>query len=67
MQLAQALYRMSLGAVRVLVAIDPLRGCPLADVDRLRTVWLSALTPLCDNVLVIVIEQSGDAGAWLKA
>jgi hypothetical protein len=65
-QLAQALYRISLGAVRVLVAIDPLRGCPPADVDRLRAVWLSALTPLFDSVLVIVIEQSGDAGAWLK-
>ncbi|CAK0871037.1 unnamed protein product [Prorocentrum cordatum] len=65
-QLAQALYRISLGAVRVLVAIDPLRGCPPADVDHLRAVWMRALKPLCNSVLVLVIEQSGDAGAWLK-
>jgi len=67
-QLAQALFRASLGATKILVAIDPLRGCNAGeDMQRTRAVWVQALAPLLDNVLVLVIDQSGDAQAWREA
>jgi len=63
-QLAQAIFRISLGAVRVLLIIDPLRNCNPSEMDSVRKVWMKALEPLKQRVLVLIVDQTGDAKPW---
>ena len=64
-QLAQAIFRISLGAVRVLLIIDPLRNCNPSEMDSVRKVWMKALEPLKQRVLVLIVDQTGDTKPWL--
>eukprot|EP00931_Biecheleriopsis_adriatica_P066140 TRINITY_DN40544_c0_g1_i1.p1 TRINITY_DN40544_c0_g1~~TRINITY_DN40544_c0_g1_i1.p1 ORF type:complete len:1122 (+),score=187.06 TRINITY_DN40544_c0_g1_i1:87-3452(+) len=64
-QLAQALFRISLGTVQLLVVIDPLRDAAAEERDALRSTWIKALLPLKDKVMILIIDQSSPSTeAW---
>merc|ERR1712048_170630 len=63
-QLAQAIFRVSLGVVQILVIVDPLRNCKASEVDSFRTTLQRAIQPLPKNVLVLLIDQTSDVSQW---
>lgn len=63
-QLAQAIFRISLGAVRLLLIIDPLRNCNECELESARMTWTKALEPLKSRVLVLIVDQTGDPRQW---
>eukprot|EP00931_Biecheleriopsis_adriatica_P088438 TRINITY_DN62764_c0_g1_i1.p1 TRINITY_DN62764_c0_g1~~TRINITY_DN62764_c0_g1_i1.p1 ORF type:complete len:1087 (+),score=174.09 TRINITY_DN62764_c0_g1_i1:60-3320(+) len=63
-QLAQAIFRISLNGVQILVVVDPLRNCKASEVDVFRKTWQTALQPLLQKVLVLVIDQTYDVRMW---
>ena len=63
-QLSRAIFRASLGVMRMLVILDPLRHCNTSEMAETRRLWKEALRPLMKNMLVLVVDQTSDPKAW---
>lgn len=63
-QLARAIFRASLGTIRMLMVLDPLRHCNASEIDETRRSWIQALRPLMKDTLVLIIDQTSDPRKW---
>ena len=63
-QLARAIFRASLGTMRLLLVIDPLRHCNADEMEDTRRMWKEALKPLMKHILVLIVDQTSDSRKW---